>query len=133
MKDKILTLLGLILGLTLTLLIMYITSLTTIILSSKLIEMLILSSITAVGSGLIGLQIERKNRYLTELKKDVLDTGILMLLCLVFGILYLATNNLLIGMLSVLFFVWGIIQLLIILVFERVDLYRKILRDGKLA
>jgi hypothetical protein len=90
--------------------------------SKEYIEFLIGLSITMAGFGLIAFQIGKSS---DELKKDFIESSIIMLLSSLFGIAFWAYQQTLwLAVLASFFFLWGIVLLLVILLSERFDIIK---------
>jgi cation transport ATPase len=90
--------------------------------SSEYIEFLIGLAITLAGFGLVAFQIAKASN---ELKKDFLESSILMILSALFGIGYwIYLKQSILAWLSSLFFLWSLILLLIILIDRRFDILK---------
>jgi len=90
-------------------------------LSKDYIEFIIGLSITLAGFGLVAFQI---GKAADELKKDFIESSILMILSALSGIFFWVNQNIIFGVLSGLFFLWGLILLLLILINERFNLIK---------
>jgi cation transport ATPase len=90
-------------------------------LSKDYIEFVIGLSITLAGFGLVAFQI---GKTADELRKDFIESSILMILSALFGIFFWVKSNEIFGTLSSIFFLWGIMLLLLILINERFNLIR---------
>lgn len=85
--------------------------------SKDYIEFLLGLSITLAGFGLVAFQI---GKYADELKKDFIESSILMLLSSLFSIIYwMDSASILSAVIASFLFLWSIILLLIILINER--------------
>lgn len=90
--------------------------------SKDYIEFLIGLTVTMAGFGLVAFQI---GKYSDELKKDFIESSILMLLSALFGIVFWANPQYFAtAILSGFFFLWGIVLLLVILLSERFDIIK---------
>jgi hypothetical protein len=88
--------------------------------SKDYIEFLIGLSITMAGFGLVAFQVAKASN---ELKKDFIESSILLLLSSLFGMFYWVDgNNILLALTSSFFFLWGIVLLFLILIDKRFDL-----------
>ena len=90
-------------------------------LSKDHIEFLIGISITLAGFGLVAFQI---GKTADELRKDFIESSILMTLSALSGIFFWVNQKIIFGVLSGVFFLWGLILLLVILINERFDLIK---------
>jgi len=90
-------------------------------LSKDYIEFVIGLSITLAGFGLVAFQI---GKTADELRKDFIESSILMILSALFGIFFWVKSNEIFGTLSSIFFLWGLMLLLLILINERFNLIR---------
>ena len=91
-------------------------------LSKDYIEFIIGLSITLAGFGLVAFQI---GKTADELRKDFIESSILMILSALSGIFFWVNQNIVFGVLSGLFFLWGLILLLVILINERFNLIKQ--------
>jgi hypothetical protein len=90
--------------------------------SKDYIEFLIGLSITMAGFGLVAFQIGKAS---DELKKDFIESSLIMLLSSLFGIAFWANTQVLwAAILSSFFFLWGIVLLLVILLSERFNIIK---------
>jgi ABC-type uncharacterized transport system permease subunit len=89
--------------------------------SQNYIEIIIGLAITLAGFGLVAFQI---GKAADELRKDFIESSIFMILSSLFGILFWVNQNPIYGISSSVFFLWGIMLLLIILINERFDLIK---------
>ena len=88
--------------------------------SKDYIEFLLGLSITLAGFGLVAFQI---GKYSDELKKDFIESSILMLLSSLFSIAYWVNGtSIVFAVIASFLFLWSIILLLIILINERFDI-----------
>ncbi|MDD5700402.1 MAG: hypothetical protein PHH00_04450, partial [Candidatus Nanoarchaeia archaeon] len=93
--------------------------------SKDYIEFLLGLSITLAGFGLVAFQI---GKYSDELKKDFIESSILMLLSSLFSMAYwIDGNSVALAIIASFLFLWSIVLLLIILINERF----RIIKSGK--
>lgn len=85
-------------------------------LSKNYIEFIIGLSVTIAGFGLVAFQI---GRTANELKKDFIESSILMVLSAIFGILYWVYPLNPLAIVSSILFLWGLVLLVLILINER--------------
>ena len=94
--------------------------------SLQIINLVLTMAVTMAGFGLIAFQVAHASN---ELKKDFIETSIILILSTIFGFFYLiypskslfAFNF---GEASIFFFFWGFILLLIILIDKRFDILK---------
>lgn len=84
--------------------------------SKSYIEFIIGLSTTIAGFGLVAFQI---GRTANELKKDFIESSILMVLASLFGIAYWVYPSIALAMVSSILFLWGLVLLVLILINER--------------
>lgn len=88
--------------------------------SKDYIEFVIGLSITMAGFGLVAFQVAKAS---DELKKDFIESSILMILSVLFGIFFWVDGNqIILAIVSSFMFLWGLILLLLILIDKRFDL-----------
>ncbi|MEI7719194.1 MAG: hypothetical protein WCI72_04980 [archaeon] len=88
--------------------------------SKDYIEFLIGLSITMAGFGLVAFQVAKASN---ALKKDFIESSILLVLSSLFGIFYWADGETIwLAVTSSFFFLWGIVLLLLILIDKRFDM-----------
>jgi cation transport ATPase len=90
-------------------------------LSKDYIEFIVGLSITLAGFGLVAFQI---GKAADELRKDFIESSILMILGALAGIFFWVNQTIIFGILGSLFFLWGLILLLLILINERFNLIK---------
>jgi hypothetical protein len=113
----------LIIGFSVSVLIILLTSITTTIVSQGFTNFILTVAFSAVISGVTALQIEKTSPYKKELRKEILDFSIHSCFSFIFGIFFLAFNFRLWSFLSFLFFFMGLGIFLLTLIFERLDIY----------
>jgi hypothetical protein len=84
--------------------------------SKSYIEFIIGLSTTIAGFGLVAFQI---GRTANELKKDFIESSILMVLASLLGIAYWVYPSTALAMISSILFLWGLVLLVLILINER--------------
>lgn len=89
----------------------------------EIISLLITMSVTMAGFGLVAFQVAHAS---DELKKDFIETSIIMIISTILGFFYLihpqkSLLNINFGEASIFLFFWGFILLFIILVDRRFD------------
>lgn len=88
--------------------------------SKDYIEFIIGLSITMAGFGLVAFQVGKAS---DELKKDFIESSILMILSVLFGIFFWVDGNQIsLAIISSFMFLWGLILLLLILIDKRFDI-----------
>lgn len=88
--------------------------------SKDYIEFIIGLSITMAGFGLVAFQVAKAS---DELKKDFIESSILMILSVLFGIFFWVDGNqITLAIISSFMFLWGLILLLLILIDKRFDI-----------
>ena len=116
-------LLLLFISLIITIIVAYFFKSATTKISKDYIEFLMGLSITLAGFGLVAFQI---GRYSDELKKDFIESSILMILSSLFSIAYWIDGEmLLMAIIASLLFLWSLILLLVILINERFSIMSK--------
>ena len=94
--------------------------------SSSIIQIILTMSLTMAGFGLVAFQISHASN---ELKKDFIETSIIMIIssiCAFFYLIYPSINfvNFNFGEASIFLFFWALILLLIILIDRRFDILK---------
>ena len=122
MKHETRIIILLIISLVTSIILSYFLKATILQISKDYIEFLIGLSITMAGFGLVAFQIGKAS---DELKKDFIESSLIMLLSSLFGIAFWANTQVLwAAILSSFFFLWGIVLLLVILLSERFNIIK---------
>jgi hypothetical protein len=92
------------------------------LISKDYIEFLLGLSITLAGFGLVAFQIGKSSN---ELKKDFIESSILMILSSLLSIYYwIYPTTIILAIIAGFLFLWGMILLLVVLINERFDIVK---------